>query len=141
VPLHSTRQGLMPPPHIKSGPGSFKRLFWVIPCGKTQMARCQPTQMGMTETSRSGLRYKASGCRILLKGPRVCQLLATQIQDHAFHTLIGNLTHAPLLQLPDFSKTFELKCDVSGIDFGGICHTPVLKKHRTKTSIRVPRMF
>jgi hypothetical protein len=29
-------------------------------------------------------------------------------QDQAFHTLIDKLTHAPLLQLPDFGKTFEL---------------------------------
>jgi hypothetical protein len=30
-------------------------------------------------------------------------------QDQAFHTLIDKLTHAPLLQLPDFGKTFELE--------------------------------
>jgi hypothetical protein len=41
-------------------------------------------------------------------------------QDQAFHTLIDKLTRAPLLQLPDFSKTFELKCDASGIGIGGI---------------------
>jgi hypothetical protein len=41
-------------------------------------------------------------------------------RDQAFHTLIDKLTHAPLLQLPDFSKTFELKCDASGIGIGGI---------------------
>jgi hypothetical protein len=36
-------------------------------------------------------------------------------QDQAFHTLIDKLTHAPLLQLLDFGKTFDLECDVSGI--------------------------
>jgi hypothetical protein len=41
-------------------------------------------------------------------------------QDQTFHTLIDKLTHAPLLQLPDFGKTFELKCDASGIGIGGI---------------------
>jgi hypothetical protein len=41
-------------------------------------------------------------------------------EDQDFHTLIDKLTHAPLLQLPDFGKTFELECDASGIDIGGV---------------------
>jgi hypothetical protein len=41
-------------------------------------------------------------------------------QDQAFHTLIDKLTHAPLLQLPDFGRTFELECDASGIGIGGV---------------------
>jgi hypothetical protein len=41
-------------------------------------------------------------------------------QYQAFHTLIDKLTHAPLLQLLDFGKTFELECDASGIGIGGI---------------------
>jgi hypothetical protein len=41
-------------------------------------------------------------------------------QEHSFNTLINMLTHAPLLQLPDFGKTFELECDASGIEIGGV---------------------
>jgi hypothetical protein len=41
-------------------------------------------------------------------------------QDQAFHTFIDKLTHAPLLQHPDFCKTFELECDASGIGIGGV---------------------
>jgi hypothetical protein len=41
-------------------------------------------------------------------------------QEHYFNTLIDKLTHATLLQLPDFSKTFELECDASGIGIGGV---------------------
>ncbi|WVZ90251.1 hypothetical protein U9M48_036567 [Paspalum notatum var. saurae] len=36
-------------------------------------------------------------------------------QQYAFDTLIDKLTHAPLLQLSDFGKTFELECDASGV--------------------------
>jgi hypothetical protein len=41
-------------------------------------------------------------------------------QDQAFHSLINKLTHAPLLQLLDFSKTFELGSDAPGIGIGGV---------------------
>jgi hypothetical protein len=35
--------------------------------------------------------------------------------DESFDALKGNLTHAPLLQFPNFGKTFELECDASGV--------------------------
>ena len=41
-------------------------------------------------------------------------------QEEAFIVLKDKLTHAPLLQLPDFHKTFELECDASGIGLGGV---------------------
>jgi hypothetical protein len=41
-------------------------------------------------------------------------------QENAFNMLNDKLTHAPLLQLPDFNKTFELECDASGIGLGGV---------------------
>jgi hypothetical protein len=41
-------------------------------------------------------------------------------QENAFDMLNDKLTHAPLLQLPDFNKTFELECDASEIGLGGV---------------------
>jgi hypothetical protein len=41
-------------------------------------------------------------------------------QENAFTMLKDKLTHAPLLQLPNFNKTFELKSDASGIGLGGV---------------------
>jgi hypothetical protein len=41
-------------------------------------------------------------------------------QQKIFETLKGKLTHAPLLQILDFGKTFELECDASGIGIGDV---------------------
>jgi hypothetical protein len=41
-------------------------------------------------------------------------------QENAFNMLKDKLTHAPLLQLLDFNKTFELECDASGIGLCGV---------------------
>jgi hypothetical protein len=41
-------------------------------------------------------------------------------QQQAFDALKSKLTQAPLLQLPDFDKTFELECDATSIGIGGV---------------------
>jgi hypothetical protein len=41
-------------------------------------------------------------------------------QENAFNMLKDKLICAPVLQLPDFNKTFELECDGSGIGLGGV---------------------
>ena len=43
-----------------------------------------------------------------------------EAQENSFNILKDKLTQAPLLQLSDFNKTFELECDASGIGLGGV---------------------
>ncbi|XP_071902760.1 uncharacterized protein [Coffea arabica] len=41
-------------------------------------------------------------------------------QDKAFQLLKHKLTHAPLLSLPNFDRTFEIKCDTSCVGIGAV---------------------
>jgi hypothetical protein len=41
-------------------------------------------------------------------------------QENAFQELKKRLTEELLLMLPDFTRTFEVECDASGIGIGGV---------------------
>jgi hypothetical protein len=90
---------------------------WSIPATLTQLR----SFLGLEEFYRRLVRDFSTIAtplnNLMKKGVSFCWGAA---QDQAFHTLVDKLIHAPLLQLLDFDKTFELKCDISGIGIGGV---------------------
>jgi hypothetical protein len=74
---------------------------------QVSIALCQRFQHHRSAIARVG----EEGCVVFRWG---------QTQEEYFATLKDKLTHAPLLQLPNFGKTFELECDASGIGIGGV---------------------
>lgn len=43
-----------------------------------------------------------------------------QSATRAFDRIKSKMTKAPILRLPDFDKVFELACDASNVDIGGV---------------------
>jgi hypothetical protein len=90
---------------------------WPIPTILTQLQ----SFLGLAEFYRRFVRdfitIAAPLNELMKKGVSLCWGVA---HDQAFHTLVDKLTHAPLLQLSDFGKAFELECDASGIEIGGV---------------------
>jgi hypothetical protein len=44
----------------------------------------------------------------------------TEEAQKSFELLKQKVTKAPILMLPDFSKVFEVDCDTSNLEFGGV---------------------
>jgi hypothetical protein len=42
----------------------------------------------------------------------------TKEAEKSFHLLKKKITEQPILVLPDFSKTFQVRCDMSGFEIG-----------------------
>ncbi|RDY09975.1 Retrovirus-related Pol polyprotein from transposon 17.6, partial [Mucuna pruriens] len=49
-------------------------------------------------------------------------------QERTFQALKDRLTHAPILTLPKFSKSFELECDTSNVGVGVQVNYPTYDK-------------
>jgi hypothetical protein len=44
----------------------------------------------------------------------------TKEAERSFNTLKGKITERPILVLPNFEKTFQVRCDASGVAIGAI---------------------
>ena len=67
------------------------------------------------------------------------------LQSTAFDELKSLLTHAPILALPNFDKTFEVHCDASGTGIGGVLmqkNEPllILVKNSPVLNLTIPSM-
>jgi hypothetical protein len=86
---------------------------WPIPTMLTQL-RSFLRLVGFYRCFMRDLRTISAPLNDLTK--KVFYFVWGAAQDQAFHTLINKLTHALLLQLLDFGKTFELECDARELE-------------------------
>ena len=64
--------------------------------------------------------FSTIACRLKELTKKKLPFIRGKAQQVAFDELKMRLTKAPLLVLPDFSKTFEVECDASGIGIMGV---------------------
>ncbi|KAL1567341.1 hypothetical protein AAHA92_02830 [Salvia divinorum] len=69
---------------------------------------------------KDGVRVDEEKIQAIRDWPTPKNVSEGEEQERAFTTLKHDLTHATLLALPNFDKTFELECEASGVGIGGV---------------------
>ncbi|XP_060190610.1 uncharacterized protein LOC132619861 [Lycium barbarum] len=104
---------------IRMNPGHLRQVFDVL-LRERLFANIKKCSFCVDKVVFLGFVVSANGVEVDEEKVKDVPFVWGDEQEKTFQELRSMLSSSPLLQLPNFEKTFEVECDASGVGIGGV---------------------